>query len=150
MRLRPFAMVDRVPFSARREDVERMLGRPLRTQTNGIGLIELDYGSVVYRFQVATGRLEEVTEPTPVLYLIAGNAVVDLPFAALETFVRSHDTEAFDRAAFLISPRYGFAFVPTEPDWMTALAAHCITTWRKLGATVRAHPRPTKRDGDPQ
>ena len=40
---------------------------------------------------------------------------------------------AFVRAGFLVSPRFGLAFVPDQPDWVTALAAHCIGAWRALG-----------------
>ena len=29
-------------------------------------------------------------------------------------------------------PRFGLAFVPADPDWVTALARHCIPTWRAL------------------
>ena len=47
--------------------------------------------------------------------------------------VRTHDARAFERGGFLVSPRLGLAFVPTEPDWVTALAAHCLDTWRQLG-----------------
>jgi len=46
----------------------------------------MDYGSVVYRFQDC-GRLEEITTRAPVVYIGA----VDVPFNALESFVRSND-----------------------------------------------------------
>jgi hypothetical protein len=41
--------------------------------------------------------------------------------------------QTFECAGFLVSPRYGLAFVPAEPDWATALAAHCLPAWRALG-----------------
>jgi hypothetical protein len=104
-----------------------MRGTPTRTCRNGVGLHELDYDEVVYRFQ-DSGRLEEVTLPAPVVHI--GEAVV--PFDELASFVRSHDKGAFDKAGFLVSPRFGLAFVPEEPCWVTALAAHCLDTWRAL------------------
>jgi hypothetical protein len=133
MRLQPFVKVDDTPFDANRARIERTWGAPRAATTNGIGLIELDYGRAVFRFQASTGRLEEVTKRAAILYLVDGRDVVDVPFAALEPFVHAHDPAAFERATFLISPRYGFAFVPAEPDWVTALAVHCIDTWRCLG-----------------
>lgn len=131
MRLRPYLQVDELAFAVTREAVQARLGAPLRRARNGVGLDELDYGDRVLRFQDG-GRLEEVTRRAPVLYLLEGGVVADLPFAALEPYVREHDAQAFERAGFLVSPRYGLAWVPAEPDWVTALAAHCIDTWRAL------------------
>ena len=96
-------------------------------QRNGVGLDEMDYGDVVYRFQ-ASGRLEEITLQAQVVAI--GNVVV--PFDALAAFVRGQDGEAFERAGFLVSPRFGLAFDPTEPFWVTALARHCIPEWEAL------------------
>ena len=128
MRLDPYHAVDGVPFAARGADILASHGRPPRGGPNGIGLDEWDYGRVVYRFQQGTGRLEEVTRRAPVLYLGA----VDIPFAGLAAFVRSGDAAAFARGGFLVSPRYGLAVAPDCPDWVTALAPHCIATWRAL------------------
>jgi hypothetical protein len=127
MNLVPFHSVDRTPFSLTREQLVRSRGRPLREQRNEIGLNELDYHSVVYRFQ-DNGRLEEISLQAPVLTL----GSVAVPFQALAGFVREQDPEAFERAGFVVSPRFGIAFDPTQPHWVTALAAHCIVEWRKL------------------
>lgn len=121
-----------MPFSATPGEVRRRCGIPMREGPNGVGLTELDYGDVVYRIQASSGRLEEVTRRAPTLYLLTDDGVADVPFGALAAFVHAHDRDAFDRAGFLVSPRYGFAFVPGEPDWVTALAEHCIDTWRAM------------------
>jgi hypothetical protein len=127
MNLVPFHSVDRTPFTLTREQLVRSRGHPLREQRNEIGLNELDYHSVVYRFQ-DNGRLEEISLQAPVLTL----GSVAVPFQALASFVREQDPEAFERAGFVVSPRFGIAFDPTQPHWVTALAAHCIVEWRKL------------------
>lgn len=127
MKLEPYVRVDDTPFTTTPEQLLARLGPPRRRARNDVQLDELDYGHTVYRFQ-DSGRLEEVTRRTPVLHL----EQVAVPFAALVGFIRSQDPEAFERAGFLVSPRYGLAFVPREPDWVTALAAHCIPTWRAL------------------
>jgi hypothetical protein len=127
MRLHPYVRVDDIPFSATRARIESERGRPLKAQRNGVGLNELDYGNVVFRFQ-DNGRLEEVTMRAPVVYI----GSVDLPFAALAAFVREEDSMSFERAGFIVSPMFGLAFDPACPNWVTALAVHCIDTWRAM------------------
>ena len=127
MRLEPFEHVNGRAFSISRREVLRVHGRPTREFRNEIGLGELDYGFVVYRFQDC-GQLEEVTVYAPVVHIGA----VSVPFASLETFVREQDPSSFRRAGFLISPRFGLAFDASEPPWVTALARHCIAQWEAL------------------
>src|SRR5262245_35868435 len=119
MNLTPFACVDGTPFTASPEEIATARGRPARTCRNGIGLHELDYGDVVFRFQ-DSGRLEEVTTQAPVVHFGA----VAVPFASLHPFVRSQDPDAFERAGFVVSPALGLAFAPECPTWVTALARH--------------------------
>lgn len=127
MNLEPFVRVDQTSFSASREEVVKLRGVPARTCRNGVGLNEMDYGSVVFRFQDC-GRLEEITLEAEVVNL--GNVAV--PFAALASFVRANDPSAFEKAGFVVSPLYGLAFDPSEPFWVTALAAHCLDAWRAI------------------
>ena len=127
MHLEPYIRVNGTPFTASREDVIRAHGQPLSEIRNPVGLSELDYGAVVYRFQ-DSGRLEEITSRAEVLHLGA----VAVPFGALDAFVRAHDGGMFERAGFLVSLRYGIAFVPGEPCWVTALARHCLGAWEAL------------------
>ncbi|CAN7153763.1 hypothetical protein LJR084_000158 [Variovorax sp. LjRoot84] len=127
MNLDPFISVDQTPFSSSREAVVKMRGKPTRTSRNGVGLHELDYESVIYRFQ-DSGRLEEITMQAPVVNI--GN--LSVPFTVLASFIRTADSSAFERAGFIVSPRFGLAFDPDEPFWITALAAHCLDAWRAL------------------
>lgn len=127
MRLAPYERVDATPFSASPADIVRARGQPARAARNDVGLNELDYGDLVYRFQDC-GRLEEITGQAKVVHLGA----VAVPFQALATFVRQQDPDAFERAGFLVSPLFGLAFDPHEPFWVTALARHCISEWRAL------------------
>ncbi|CAN7442695.1 hypothetical protein [Rhizobacter sp. LjRoot28] len=127
MRVKPFVEVDGTPFTATAADVRAVRGEPMRAERNAVGLNALDYGEVVFRFQ-DNGRLEEITARSPVLHL----GTVAVPFAALADFVAAQDPEAFRRAGFVVSPAFGLAFDPTEPPWVTALAAHCLDEWRAL------------------
>jgi hypothetical protein len=127
MRLTPYVSVDATPFAASRRDLLTARGAPASTTRNSVGLHEMDYGSVVFRFQ-DSGRLEEVTQQAPVLHL----GSIAVPFVALERFVREQDPDAFERAGFVVSPKFGIAFDPDCPSWVTALAAHCVDAWRAL------------------
>lgn len=127
LQLTPFNAFDGIPFSLGVEDLVARLGPPQRYSRSAVGLHEYDYGHSVLRFQ-DSGRLEEITKRAPVLQL----GVVAIPFGALGGFVRGQDDAAFERAGFLVSPAFGLAFVPDEPDWVTALARHCLPAWRAL------------------
>lgn len=127
LKLQPFVQVDDTPFSVSPEDILRTHGKPWRSGRNGVGLHEMDYGHVVYRFQDC-GRLEEVTLQAQVVAI--GNVAV--PFDALAGFIRGQDSRAFERAGFLVSPGFGLAFDPREPFWVTALARHCLGEWEAL------------------
>ncbi|HEY8878188.1 MAG TPA: hypothetical protein VIN03_11520 [Roseateles sp.] len=127
VRLKPFTAFGDLPFSLTAEALVARLGPPNRCARNNVALNEYDYGHSVLRFQ-DNGRLEEITLRAPVLQL----DTVAIPFAALASFVLKQDAETFERAGFLVSPAFGIAFVPGEPDWVTALARHCIPTWRSL------------------
>ncbi|SRR5258706_15410140 len=127
MKLQPFVRVDETAFSASSTDITSVMGEPLRTGRNDVGLNELDYGHVVYRFQDG-GRLEEITKQAAVVIL----DTVAVPFDTLASFIREHDGAAFERAGFLVSPEFGLAFDPTDPCWVTAIAKHCVDTWRAL------------------
>ena len=127
MKLQPFTAVNGVPFSISREELLCVRGRPAREHRNGVGLNELDYQDVVFRFQDC-GRLEEVTAQAPVLNL----GSVAVPFGSLEVFVRDNDPMVFERVGFLVSPTFGLAFDPRCPSWVTALAEHCISEWQAL------------------
>jgi hypothetical protein len=126
-RLEPYTAFGGIPLSCRVEALVARLGPPARCSRNPVALTEYDYGHAVFRFQ-DSGRLEEITRRAPVLDL----GPVAVPFSALAGFVQTQDEALFERAGFLISPAFGLAFVPDEPDWVTALARHCLPTWRAL------------------
>lgn len=109
MQLEPFVRVDETPFDASAQDILTCRGAPRCAQRNEVGLHELDYGGIVFRFQ-DSGRLEEISLQAPVL----GLQTLRIPFNALAGFVRDQDGACFERAGFLISPRYGLAFDPGD------------------------------------
>ena len=129
MKLVPYRQVDDLAFDVTADELRQRLSPPGREADNAVGMRELDYGHAVYRFQLSTGRLEEVTMRAPVLHLPDGVAV---PFAALAAFLREHDPGTFRAGGFIVSPACGIAFDPADSNWVTALAAHALPEWRKL------------------
>lgn len=127
MHLTPYLHVDDIDFDISPTALTARLGEARTVTRNNVALTAYDYGDRVFRFQDG-GRLEEVTCRARVLHLGA----LAVPFTALAGFIRAQDGDAFERAGFVVSPRYGIAFVPAEPDWLTALARHCIPTWQAL------------------
>jgi hypothetical protein len=150
VKLAPFIQVDDDLFSISPTQLLSKRGKPMQSCRNGIGLNEIDYGDSIFRFQ-DSGRLEEATKQASVIQL--PNAAV--PFAFLKGFVLKQDPASFEVAGFIVSPEFGFAFAPDAPHWVTALAKHCIGTWRALASTVSElrhtdvvglRPRPTDID----
>lgn len=131
MQLDPYVAVDGLPFSTGPAALAARLGPPRRRTRNSVGLEEHDHGDAVYRFQ-DSGRLEEVTQRVAVLHLQLHPGALAVPWRHLRDFVVAQDPGRFERAGYLVSPRFGFAFVPDEPPWLTALARHCIPAWRSL------------------
>jgi hypothetical protein len=127
MKIEPFTRVDDTSFSATPQQIEAAWGAPHKRSRNVVQLDELDYGEVVFRFQDG-GRLEEITRLAPIVF-IGDEAIL---FPSLAGFIRTNDPSAFERAGFVVSPRYGLAFDPHCPSWVTALAEHCIDSWRSL------------------
>jgi hypothetical protein len=126
-RIDPYLRVDGLPWTLTRHEALARWGSPQRQGRNAVGLDELDYGDRVLRFQII-GRLEEVTRWCEAVQF--GDVVIPVP--ALDGFIRAQDADCFVRAGFLVSPLYGLAFVPGDAPWVTALAEHCIDSWRAL------------------
>lgn len=127
MNLEPFVSVDGTSFTSTQSEIVAKRGQPNRRLRNSVELNEFDYGDVIFRFQ-DSGRLEEITRLAPVL--IIGTQVVLFP--SLAGFVGRNDPMAFERGGFIVSPRFGLAFDPQCPSWVTALAEHCLETWRAM------------------
>ncbi len=127
MNLEPFVSVDGTSFTSTQSEIVAKRGQPKRRLRNSVELNELDYGDVVFRFQ-DSGRLEEITRLAPVLF-VGTQAIL---FPSLADFVRRNDSSVFVRGGFIVSPRFGLAFDPQCPSWVTALAEHCVETWRAM------------------
>ena len=56
--------------------------------------------------------------------------VAALHRAATESPMHLQPYESVNGVPF--RPRYGIAFVPDEPCWVTALAQHCVAEWETI------------------
>lgn len=129
MKVVPFESVGEVKFSDSRKDIIAALGKPDQEVGNCIGLHELKYQNIIYRFDKA-GALEEITVHAPVLDLGA----VSVPFSVLSAYIHQQDHSAFTKAGFLVSPQFGLAFDPDCPPWVTVITKHSIDLWRAVQA----------------
>jgi hypothetical protein len=127
MRIVPYVAVDGMPFTTSEAELRLRLGEPQHMVRNSVGLTELDYSDAIYRFQ-DNGRLEEITKRGHIVHIES----LAIAFDELATFIADSDAERFERAGFIVSPRHGIAFVPAQGPWVTALARHCIPTWKGL------------------
>ncbi len=127
MKLEPFVRVNGVAFSASREDVIQAHGTPHHEESTASGLTLVDFGETLYRF-LGNGQLDEISAQSRVLSL----GPVVIPFQNLAGFVRQQDAGAFDSLGFLVSPRYGLAFIPYKRYWITALSRSAVLRWKGL------------------
>lgn len=130
MKVSPFTQVGSITFGIDPGTLAGLIGQPRSERVNRDGRIELDYGAAVYRFD-ASSTLVEITADAPTLEL-DGHLV---PFANLPSYLQEHDESAFTRAGFSVSPRFGIAFDPHFPSWVTAFPEKSLDIWRAIGGT---------------
>jgi len=125
MKLEPYVLVDTTPFSASRNRSWRK-GPALKELRNGVGLNELDYGAVVYRFQTVEGWKKCPCEL---------RSSTSEPLTCRSQVLRPSFWQRMSQplnAQVHRQSEVGLAFDPNCPTWVTALAAHCIDTWRAI------------------
>lgn len=127
MKIEPFTALGNVAFGSDQASVVKCLGEPQRTSTNRIGEAELHYPHMVVR--LAKQRVVEATADAKAVQISGA----DVPFQTLSAFVRTHDSDAFERVGFVVSPRYGIAFDPAFPCWVTAFPRERLESWQKIG-----------------
>ncbi len=127
MKLEPYKYIAGVSLEVGEPKLIEMNGNPSRRKINSVGLIELDYGSKVYRFD-PTGILNELTiECMAIEY-----QGVTIPFAKLKGYIAEEDDSAFDKYGFCVSPLFGVAFDPEHQPWLTILTKKGVAAWSKI------------------
>ncbi|MEC5388314.1 hypothetical protein VVD49_21455 [Uliginosibacterium sp. H3] len=115
-------------FGIDRNELERVLGSPERENKSRLWASELQYPAGVYRFN-SDGKLKEVSADAAELE-IEGERV---SFESLRPFLEQRDKEWFERVGFLVSPKFGIAFDPNFPSWVTAFSQSELPLWRSIG-----------------
>lgn len=124
MKIEPFAALGEITFGSDQATVVARLGEPQRTSTSRTGEFELHYPRIVVR--LAKGRVVEATADSKAIQL--GGA--EVPFQTLSAFVRAQDQGVFERTGFVVSPKYGIAFDPAFPCWVTAFPRERLASWQ--------------------
>lgn len=127
MRIEPFTKLGDVSLGANRDELCALIGTPLSTGKNRVGLEEFDYGDRVFRFE-SNGLLSEITIEAKQITL----GRVSVPFNHLADYIAANDSHSFERYGFVVSPAYGIAFDPEHRHWVTVLTKRGLGNWTKL------------------
>lgn len=127
MKIEPYQSVDSVSFQTSKEDLVATIGDPQNNRTNRLELEEFDYGSKIYRF-TKYGILQEVTIDSESIVL----EEKEHSFNGLEQYLKNKDDEVFDCHGFWVSPKFGLAFDPHYPSWITCFTEDGFKEWTKI------------------
>ncbi|PHR90377.1 MAG: hypothetical protein COA76_01605 [Moritella sp.] len=127
MKLLPYKYIADFTLEIGEIDLVKISGSPSRKETNAVGLLELDYGSKVYRFD-QVGDLNELTIKCEAVEVEG----VVIPFAHLQGYITEVDGGAFDKYGFCVSPLLGVAFDPEHKPWLTVLTKKGLGSWSKV------------------
>lgn len=124
MKLIPNVSINGILYGASRDDVMVLLGNPIKEIVTKRNEIELQYPNSRYRFD--TDRLVEVTVNTEAIEIEERT----VRFKDLEEFLKGADPEVFDRAGFIVSPRYALSFDSDFPCWITVYPNERTELWK--------------------
>lgn len=127
MELVPYDSFAGATFGQSVQSLTDALGVPGASGRTDKGILELDYGVAIYRFD-GDDRLVEITGDAAVL-VVAGDPV---PFEALSGFMLARDPDAFECYGFLVSPALGMMQDPGYPSWVTALRNEAVDGLRAM------------------
>lgn len=127
MKIAPLHGVGTLEFGSNQADCISTLGAPVRETTSRLGEKEFHYPHAIYRFS-QNNNLVEVTLDASLVEL--ENKFI--PFPLLANFLEQNDHESFETVGFIVSPKFGIAFDPQCPSWVTAFPKESITKWQDV------------------
>ena len=130
MKVIPYQSVNAIEFLATKSSVLSRLGQPAKQGLSRTGNIELNYKQITFRFSQKTLEFIEATANAPVIFL--ENVAVE--FEVLQRFLEAHDPTSFSVVGFYVSPRFGIAFDPNQPSFVTAFPESELFSWRNISA----------------
>ena len=127
MKIKQFKSVDGIGLDISQSELIKLKGEPVRVEVNSVGLTECDYENSIFRFD-SNDDLNELTVNALTLE-IDGEAI---QFDELLDFIKANDHEFFERYGFIVSPKFGVAFDPEFPCWVTVLAKVGLIGWQEI------------------
>lgn len=119
MTLLPLQSVEGFPFGASRTALHSNAD-PIKERTNRAGLLEVDFGHIIYRFD--QDHFVEATFQLPEVIEIDGSQIRG---ESLIEHLRQHDPRFREKHGFAIAPGFGLAVdldEDTSRPWTTAFA----------------------------
>jgi len=127
MRVNPYISVNDILFGSSKSLILDVLGQPIRLGKSRIGDIEMTYDDIIFRLSPDTLELIEVSANAPVL--LVENEIGK--FEDLPVFLEKNDPDAFQTHGFYVSTRFGIAFDPYFPSWVTAFPSTALSFWQR-------------------
>lgn len=134
MRILPYTNIDQVSFGSSEETVVSILGSKFTRKANEIGQVELAYENSTFRFLKVENILVEVTVNSEYFQIddYCLSAGSEIAFVELGYFVAKFDQDSFEAQGFIVSPKFGIAFDPHFPSWLTVFSKSELGAWQKL------------------
>lgn len=126
MKINPYFAANEVAFGSAQSTVITRFGQPLCVGNSYLGDIEFEYRNATFRFCPESQELIEVTADSPILFL--ENLAVR--YEVLLEFLRENDEGLFERIGFFVSPKYGIAFDPDHPSYVSAFPKSELAWWQ--------------------
>ena len=136
MKIIPYEHVSGVAFGASPKKASAIFGKPEQTaRRTDDRRLEVVFPSLVCRFD-ARSRLVEVTASSDSFEIqgcrIRPNKGRTVAFSQLGFAVGKLDPASFIVNGFIVSPRFGIAFDPDQPNCVTAFSKSELVGWEKL------------------
>jgi hypothetical protein len=134
MRVIPYISIADIPFGCTEEVVISTCGVPHRREIDRLERLELVYESQTFRLAGDTGKLVEVTACSE--YFEIDNCKMpnskrnEVAFVELGYAVARLDQDSFLAHGFFVSPRFGIAFDPHFPPYLTIFARSELYAWQ--------------------
>jgi hypothetical protein len=136
MRIVPYSTAHGVPFGASEESVVSILGSEFQKKLSREGLIELVYEAYTFRLSRDEQVLVEATLDSEYFEIegcrLHSTKKNEISFVEMGYAVAKLDNVSFEAHGFIVSPKFGVAFDPHFPSWLTVFAKGELNAWRNL------------------
>lgn len=136
MRVIPYISFADIPFGSNEEAVISMCGSADRRGIDRLGRLELKYASQTFRLSGDARVLVEVTACSEYFEIenctLPNSKRPEIAFVELGYAVAKLDQDSFLAHGFIVSPRFGIAFDPHGPPYLTVFARSELSAWKDM------------------